>query len=101
MASDSELVIPRKETQTTAKQQLGSDDNKLPPGGTETQMPTGGCKGEGGVYEMLHESRSSNSKFLCSSITAELANWPTASSAVWPFPCWAPEMTAAINFLVN
>lgn len=30
-------VIPREQTPASAQQQLGSDDNKLPPGGTQTQ----------------------------------------------------------------
>lgn len=62
VVSDSVLVVPRKQTPTSAQQQLGSDDNKLPPGGTQTQQSL--QVDAGGVYKRLQESSSGSTTFL-------------------------------------
>ena len=98
MASGSELVIPHKQTQTTAKQQLGSDDNKLPPGKLRLRCLQVDAGVKVGFMKFSMRAGMATASFFCSSVTAELANWPMASTTVWPCPCWAPETTTAITF---
>lgn len=87
LASDSEVVIHHKQAQASTQQQLGNDDNKLPPRGTQTQC----LKVDAGVkvaFVKCYKKTAATAAGFCDRANKEDAI--CIDHHVVSF-CWAPE----------